>query len=82
MQSVCSLGSSGTGGLFALRMTRVRIGLIADIREVSEKRPSQYWPGLRYNKLMGLLGGLGVENYFGPAFVAVVEVFVGVRSFA
>jgi hypothetical protein len=27
------------------------------------------------------LGGLGVEDYFGPAFVAVVEVFVGFGGF-
>jgi hypothetical protein len=27
------------------------------------------------------LGGLGVEDYFGPAVVAVVEVFVGVGGF-
>jgi hypothetical protein len=27
------------------------------------------------------LGGVGVEDYFGPAVVAVVEVFVGVGGF-
>jgi hypothetical protein len=32
-------------------------------------------------RIDGTLGGLGVEDYFGPAFVAVVEVFVGGGGF-
>jgi hypothetical protein len=63
------------GFFAALRMTQL-------LRWVDgEKKGRAVWlarPALQND---GTLGGLGVEDYFGPAFVAVVEVFVGGGGF-